>query len=378
MALCIFLFSLAADGAARPSTAASRTRAPSGLITRHRVSLADDLPLAYQPRIAAMPGVKRVAQFNWFGGVHRQRSRRPARHGRTSSRTSPSTPSRTSRCIPEYQLTPDEKQAFMDDMRGAIIGRSWPRSTAGRSATTFHLESFIPPYRADRPFEFVVRAIYDADPAKYPNHPTRPHALPLEVPLRDDRASGSASAPTRSQIDQPEPGGGGRQGDRRDLREQRRADQDRDRERVRGRLPRDGRRPRAAPERASAWRSRFTILLVTANTMSMAIRERRTEIAVLKTLGLLERAGAGAGARRGAGHRRCSAARSACGLGARCSSQHRVRFRACNGFGAALELSTGAGWRRMFGFGAVIGLLSGLAPAVGAYRANITVMLRQV
>ncbi|PYX91036.1 MAG: hypothetical protein DMG67_11370 [Acidobacteria bacterium] len=29
----------------------------------------------------------------------------------------------------------------------------------------------------------------------------------------------------------------------------------------------------------------FTILLVTANTMSMAIRERRTEIAVLKTLG---------------------------------------------------------------------------------------------
>jgi ABC-type antimicrobial peptide transport system permease subunit len=32
----------------------------------------------------------------------------------------------------------------------------------------------------------------------------------------------------------------------------------------------------------------------------------------------------------------------------------------------------------MFGFGALIGLLSGLAPAVGAYRANITTMLRQV
>jgi putative ABC transport system permease protein len=29
----------------------------------------------------------------------------------------------------------------------------------------------------------------------------------------------------------------------------------------------------------------FTILLVTANTMSMAVRERRTEIGVLKTLG---------------------------------------------------------------------------------------------
>jgi putative ABC transport system permease protein len=33
----------------------------------------------------------------------------------------------------------------------------------------------------------------------------------------------------------------------------------------------------------------FTILLVTANTMSMALRERRTEIAVLKTLGFPRR-----------------------------------------------------------------------------------------
>jgi hypothetical protein len=32
----------------------------------------------------------------------------------------------------------------------------------------------------------------------------------------------------------------------------------------------------------------------------------------------------------------------------------------------------------MLGFGALIGLVSGLAPAIGAYRANITSMLRQV
>jgi len=33
----------------------------------------------------------------------------------------------------------------------------------------------------------------------------------------------------------------------------------------------------------------FTILLVVANTMSIAVRERRTEIAVLKTLGFSSR-----------------------------------------------------------------------------------------
>ena len=44
----------------------------------------------------------------------------------------------------------------------------------------------------------------------------------------------------------------------------------------------------------------FTILLVTANTMSMAVRERRTEIAVLKTRRLRQRPGDGPGRDRGA------------------------------------------------------------------------------
>ena len=43
--------------------------------------------------------------------------------------------------------------------------------------------------------------------------------------------------------------------------------------------------------------------------------------------------------------------------------------------GLALPPQLAAG---MFGFGAAIGLISGLAPAAGAYRANITAMLREV
>ena len=48
-----------------------------------------------------------------------------------------------------------------------------------------------------------------------------------------------------------------------------------------------------------------------------------------------------------------------------------------NGFGAALVLSP-ALLVAMLALSAVIGLLSGLTPAVSAYRANITSMLRQV
>src|SRR4030095_17107192 len=39
------------------------------LVTRNRVSLVFPLPLSYESRIAAVPGVRRVAKSNWFGGV---------------------------------------------------------------------------------------------------------------------------------------------------------------------------------------------------------------------------------------------------------------------------------------------------------------------
>ena len=111
--------------------------------------------------------------------------------------------------------------------------------------------------------------------------------------------------------------------------------------------------------------------------MSMAIRERRTEIAVLKTLGFssalvlalvlgeaLVIGSSGGGARRRA-------------AGALLLSQRRHASQGLNGFGAALELSP-ALLVAMLALSALIGLLSGLTPAVSAYRANITSMLRQV
>ena len=123
----------------------------------------------------------------------------------------------------------------------------------------------------------------------------------------------------------------------------------------------------------------FTILLVTANTMSMAVRERRTEIAVLKTLGfssglvmalVLAEAAVlgvlGGGARDPAGlghdprasrpavHRRCRQAFPEPGaLAPRWAARLRPRA------------SRWECW-------------PGLVPAVGAYRARITDMLRTV
>src|SRR6185436_3682247 len=39
----------------------------SRLVVRNKISLVQWMPMAYRPRIEAVPGVKRVAVQNWFG-----------------------------------------------------------------------------------------------------------------------------------------------------------------------------------------------------------------------------------------------------------------------------------------------------------------------
>jgi len=57
---------------------------PLRLITRHSVSLVFPLPVSQEQKIAAVPGVKRVMRFSWFGASGKMK--------RISLPTLPSTP----------------------------------------------------------------------------------------------------------------------------------------------------------------------------------------------------------------------------------------------------------------------------------------------
>ena len=121
----------------------------------------------------------------------------------------------------------------------------------------------------------------------------------------------------------------------------------------------------------------FTILLVTANTMSMAIRERRTEIGVLKTLGFP----AGLVLRLVIGEALViGVVGGAIGLAlAQFATQLLVKAPM---IGALLKSAVNVGLSlRIAALGMAIAVLLGLAagfiPAVVAYRARITDLLRQ-
>ena len=291
MALCIFLFCtlqsvLAAVNSLLEGTSANR------LVTRNAVSLVFSLPLSYEGRIQSVPGVKRVALAAWFGGSLPAKKEGKADEADSTGTTDWSNffPNMAVEMepflamYPEWQVPADQYQALMQDMRGCVIGRKLATKYGWKVGDKFYLESFIPPYRKrDGPFEFVVQAIFDADAARNPGTDTT--MMLFHYKYLYEATGQSISAGTYyTEIEDPEQAGVVSKA-------------------IDALFENSDAQTHTETEQAFAagfismagnlafllnsigLAVSFTILLVTANTMSMAVRERRTEIAVLKTLG---------------------------------------------------------------------------------------------
>ena len=369
MALCIFLIaSLQTVLAAFYGTL--DTAATDRLITRHRISLAEDLPQAYEPRIQAIPGVKRTARTNWFGGVMGFSGGQPDMKNFFANFAVDAEPYLA--MYPEYVIPADQKAAFMQDMRGAIVGEALAKKFGWTIGSTFQLESMIPPYRADKPFEFVVRAIYTTDREKYPNHALDMMLFHWKYLYEKTGQRAGVGTYSLQIANSSQAATIARAVDATFENSDTQTKTETEAQFVASFLALIG--DLGLILNAIGMAVAFTILLVTANTMSMAIRERRTEIAVLKTLGypsslvlalvlgealVIGLLGSGLGVLLAKG--------LISNLGA---------IPGLQGFGS-VAMSAGLA-AVMFIVGAAMGLIAGLAPAVGAYRANITAMLRQV
>ncbi len=260
-----------------------------------------------------------------------------------------------------------------------MIGRKVADRYGWKVGDSFFLESFIPPYRKpDGPFEFVVRGVFDTDPARYPGTDTNMMLFHFKY-LYESTGRRLGAGLYYVEIENPDQAG----------QVSRRIDE---------RFRNSDAQTRTETEKAFAASFigmagnlalllngigiavTFTILLVTANTMSMAVRERRTEIAVLKTLGFTSAQVMGLVV---AESLLLGALGGALGMG----SSHVLLFGLTHAPGISEALgSLGLSELRLrplvallgFGVALFLGLAAGLVPALGAYRARITDMLRTV
>ena len=129
-------------------TRGSKEANPSRLITRHSVSLAFPLPIAYQQRIAAVPGVKHVTPFSWFGGIYKDEKNFFANFAVY--------PKIFRDVSPEVKMPDDQWQAFIADRQGAIVGQKLVTLYGFTPGQRITLKS--PIYTSE--MEFIVRGIY--------------------------------------------------------------------------------------------------------------------------------------------------------------------------------------------------------------------------
>lgn len=120
---------------------------PLRLITRHAVSLAFTLPVAQQQRIAAVPGVKAVIPFSWFGGIYKDEKNFFANFAVDAARFR--------EVMTEIKMSEPEWQAFINDKQGAVVGQKLVKLYGFSLGQRVTLRSPI----YDRSVEFIIRGI---------------------------------------------------------------------------------------------------------------------------------------------------------------------------------------------------------------------------
>jgi putative ABC transport system permease protein len=128
-------------------TRGSQESNPLRLITRHAVSLAFDLPISQRERIAAVPGVKAVMPFSWFGGIYIDEKNFFANFAVDAQQLR--------NVFTELKMSEPEWQAFINDRQGAIVGTKLAKLYGFTPGQRITLKS--PIYQAN--VEFIIRGV---------------------------------------------------------------------------------------------------------------------------------------------------------------------------------------------------------------------------
>lgn len=121
------------------------------LVTINRVSIIQTLPLAYRERILRIPGVKAVTHNNWFGGIYQdEKNFFPQFVIDTENQR---------KVFPDLIVPEDQWQNFLKDRQGAIVGAYTAKRFGWKVGDRIPIRGTIIPGA----WEFNIDGIYHAD-----------------------------------------------------------------------------------------------------------------------------------------------------------------------------------------------------------------------
>lgn len=330
------------------------------LLVGHKVSIIQSLPESYLGRIASVDGVTDISFSQWFGGIYQD--------PRNFFPQFAVDPESYLRLYPEIVLTEDERNTWLRNRTGAIVGRSLADRFGWAVGDRIPLQGTIFRTEDDSPWEFTIDGIYEAGEEGYETSVLYFHYEYLaEANSLGMRSIGQYVI----RVEDP-------------------ANSDAVAAAVDARFANSPAETKTATESAFAQGMAnqagnigaiitavlgavfFTILVISGNTMAQAVRERTNELAVLKTLGFTDRkvlmlvllesfalAAAGGGLGLGLGY---------------------LFIRAGDPTGGFLDgfRVVPGDWLLGVALAAALGLLTGILPGVQATRLRIVNALRKV
>jgi|GraSoiStandDraft_50_1057286.scaffolds.fasta_scaffold14363_3 putative ABC transport system permease protein len=240
------------------------------VVVRHRVSLAQPIPIAYEAKIRTVPHVKEVSVWNWYGGTYKD-----ARDPKNFFARFGVEPAAFMKIRTQMEMPEDQRRAFITDRTGCVVSKDLARKLGFKIGDRITLTGDIYPGT----LELKVVGIFedpDAQQSLYFNYDYLRDTLPIgrrnyisvvailadspenvpRIAKAVDDMFANSSPPTKTESEQ---------------------------------------------QFALSFVSflgnvklflmsicaavTFTILLVSGNTMAMSVRERIKEVGVLKTLG---------------------------------------------------------------------------------------------
>jgi putative ABC transport system permease protein len=243
------------------------------LMIVHKVSFTQLLPASYENRIRSINGVKAVTPQTWFGGWFRDE--------RNQIPTFPVDPVKYFEIYPEIEVPEDQKQAWIADRSGILIGRAMVDLFGWKLGDTIPLKSAI--WRREDgsdAWDVTVRAIFEL-PSGGDTRQIVMHNDYFEEAKRQGKGMVGWYVVKVADVDRAQ--GISRQIDRMFANSPAETKTSSERAMAQSFVNQIGNI--GAILSAIVGAVFFTMLLVTANTMAQSVRERTNEIGVLKTLG---------------------------------------------------------------------------------------------
>jgi len=123
------------------------------LIVASRLSITQSLPVRLQAEIETIPGVRQVTYAMWFGGIYQDQ-----RNFFPNFSVAPN----FFDVYGEYEVPPDQLQAFRDTRNGAAVGESLAKKFGWKIGDTIPLQATIFPRGGSNDWPLELKAIFRA------------------------------------------------------------------------------------------------------------------------------------------------------------------------------------------------------------------------